>query len=604
MRRTRLLTLLGLPAAAAVTLVAVPLVSSAPSGYDLPDLRSSVPPITGEDGLDGVWLQQNGFSGEGQSGRLLLRFDGYIDNAGHGPVDFQGNPQVVGQAQSVRQFIRNSSTGVLEPAPVAVPSSNTPSNPACTASYPANAQPPVGPCVVYSTADLHNHFHVVNAARYTLLDGNGGFVAPGSKVGFCLYDIAAADDPKPVYDPTFYGTTSDTGGFCQRGNPGSTTLREGTSAGHRDVYDSELPFQWVDVTNTAPGLYRLGSQVDPDNRILEENEGNNQPAFVNDVVIPGYRAKPVSAATPAGQPVAVTFSADRFGSTSQVTIDGSTSLRFGNPSDGNRRFRIVSAPSNGTLRSGATTLGAGSVVSATTVTYTPNQGVNGVTDTFSYSAFDSASPFPKTPPTASVSVAVGTPAPAVAISGNPATLIVGTSAPLSATVSNAAPGVTWRVNGVVGGNATVGTITAAGVYTAPAAVPAGGTVTITATSTAAPTASAQVTIGIVPAPASVPVPLPRTTGGPGGNPVLGKPAVGRLGSRVVVALTPRRSGKLGITLFRGSRRAGTCVVKATAGRRVACSFRVARGTPRGRVRVVAVLISTGSRARVTVTARA
>ena len=34
-------------------------------------------------------------------------------------------------------------------------------------------------------------------------------------------------------------------------------------------------------------------------------------------------------------------------------------------------------------------------------------------------------------------------------------------------------GVTWSVNGVVGGSATVGTITTGGAYTAPASVPSG-----------------------------------------------------------------------------------------------------------------------------------
>ena len=42
--------------------------------------------------------------------------------------------------------------------------------------------------------------------------------------------------------------------------------------------------------------------------------------------------------------------------------------------------------------------------------------------------------------------------------------------------------LTYSVNGVVGGNAEFGTITSAGLYTAPAVVPTPNTVTITATS--------------------------------------------------------------------------------------------------------------------------
>jgi hypothetical protein len=44
--------------------------------------------------------------------------------------------------------------------------------------------------------------------------------------------------------------------------------------------------------------------------------------------------------------------------------------------------------------------------------------------------------------------------------------------------------VTWKVNGVTGGNATDGTISASGLYTAPATAPQPSTVTITATSVA------------------------------------------------------------------------------------------------------------------------
>jgi len=73
----------------------------------------------------------------------------------------------------------------------------------------------------------------------------------------------------------------------------------------------------------------------------------------------------------------------------------------------------------------------------------------------------------------------------------------GGSATLSATVANTTSStVTWEVNGLVGGNATVGTITSAGVYSAPASVPTPATVTITAVSAADANAmgSSQLTI--------------------------------------------------------------------------------------------------------------
>jgi hypothetical protein len=56
--------------------------------------------------------------------------------------------------------------------------------------------------------------------------------------------------------------------------------------------------------------------------------------------------------------------------------------------------------------------------------------------------------------------------------------------------------VDWQVNGILGGNATFGTITAAGVYTAPNTPPTGSTVTVMAVSHDSPSslASAPVTI--------------------------------------------------------------------------------------------------------------
>ncbi|MFP5226072.1 MAG: hypothetical protein ACLGXA_00475, partial [Acidobacteriota bacterium] len=53
--------------------------------------------------------------------------------------------------------------------------------------------------------------------------------------------------------------------------------------------------------------------------------------------------------------------------------------------------------------------------------------------------------------------------------------------------SATAPGpLTWLVNGIAGGNASVGTVDASGNYTAPASLPQSANVTVTAELTAAP----------------------------------------------------------------------------------------------------------------------
>lgn len=82
----------------------------------------------------------------------------------------------------------------------------------------------------------------------------------------------------------------------------------------------------------------------------------------------------------------------------------------------------------------------------------------------------------------------------VTVSPASGTIAQGAQQQFTATVSgNANANVTWSVDGVAGGNATVGTIDATGLYSAPTAA---GTHTITATSVGDPTASGTVTIAI------------------------------------------------------------------------------------------------------------
>jgi serine protease len=119
----------------------------------------------------------------------------------------------------------------------------------------------------------------------------------------------------------------------------------------------------------------------------------------------------------------------------------------------------------------------------------------------------------------------------------------------SATVANAQSNdaVTWDVNGIVGGNATVGTITAGGSYVAPASVPSPATVIVTATSIEDPTksAAAQVTIAAA-APLPPPSPPPTTPpaaddGGGGGGGGAGFDLLLLLGVLTAVARPKRRA---------------------------------------------------------------
>jgi hypothetical protein len=101
---------------------------------------------------------------------------------------------------------------------------------------------------------------------------------------------------------------------------------------------------------------------------------------------------------------------------------------------------------------------------------------------------------------------------AVSVSPSSVTLVagVGTQA-FSASVTNASDTrVTWYVNDVAGGNATVGTITAAGLYAAPARRPDPATVTVKAVAVADPGKAGTASVTIAP-------PAPINSGGGGGG---------------------------------------------------------------------------------------
>jgi hypothetical protein len=96
----------------------------------------------------------------------------------------------------------------------------------------------------------------------------------------------------------------------------------------------------------------------------------------------------------------------------------------------------------------------------------------------------------------------------LAVSGA-TTVTLGTMTRYTATVSGSSnTGVTWSVNGVTGGNSTLGTISAKGLYSAPTKPPTGSKVTITATSAADHSVSSSLVVSLV----------ALASGGTGGGP--------------------------------------------------------------------------------------
>jgi hypothetical protein len=87
----------------------------------------------------------------------------------------------------------------------------------------------------------------------------------------------------------------------------------------------------------------------------------------------------------------------------------------------------------------------------------------------------------------------------VTVSPSTQTLNVTQTQPFTATVTGSSnQAVTWSVNDIAGGSATLGTITASGLYTAPAVPPSpNNTVTVTASSVATPSGTSSASVAVI-----------------------------------------------------------------------------------------------------------
>jgi hypothetical protein len=94
------------------------------------------------------------------------------------------------------------------------------------------------------------------------------------------------------------------------------------------------------------------------------------------------------------------------------------------------------------------------------------------------------------PPTVTISPTC-TPTPCTLTSGS-----ANTKTFMATVTGGQTTNVLWQVNGILGGNSDFGTITAAGVYTAPNTPPIGSTVTVTAASQDSPSSIANATVTI------------------------------------------------------------------------------------------------------------
>lgn len=394
---------------------------------------------------------------------LAYSFDGIVGNAGPGPLDVYGNPQLTDasdpDSHNVWQRMWDGST------------------------WTNLSKPPIR----FEAADAHNHFHLMELAEYSLYDRTLQVqIAPSQKVGFCFLDSqplgfwSAGKDYEGAAQindgsPNPYAPTNRADSFCRAGSPHAEALHMGISPGWGDLYAQNLTLQWVDISDVPPGIYNLATEMDPNNVISESNEDNNGPVFSEKTMaVWGYRASPSTVRT--SGPIDVVLEA------------ASTGPNLPPPA-----FTITNGPKNGTVNAEP-----GVQLDGSTVSYVPNPGFVGV-DTIEFTARNPQSDYPYTP-TKSVAVIivgdVGAAGP-FAISGSRDQIYRSGGVELSIVSDDTLDPatVTWAVNGITGGDATVGTISTTGHYQAPNAV---GQVVVSATAPDGMAANTMITIALAP----------------------------------------------------------------------------------------------------------
>jgi len=320
-RFRRLLAVIVAVAVAAIVAPTPGFAQSTVGPMGLPDLISDPPLIWVERDLDDI---------DGEVIRTLS-FDGFLHNIGSGALDLAGNPQVEGGIKQ-RVFDGEKWEDVGEPL------------------------------VRFETNDGHNHFHLINAAEYSLWnESQTEQVEIGAKIGFCLLDTFQVEkgvEAQYLLDEVNY---------CNADEPDSTELSMGISPGWVDVYEASITLQWIDVSATAPGRYWVGAVIDPNNEIVESNEDNNGLVFSqNKFAVSGYVARELPVQT-----------------TSQIELK---SRVYGTA--GPLAYVIVDAPEHGQL-----SVPIGADVMDPVLAYAADDGYSG-TDSFSYYAHDISSAFP------------------------------------------------------------------------------------------------------------------------------------------------------------------------------------------------------------------
>ncbi len=118
--------------------------------------------------------------------------------------------------------------------------------------------PPANRPDLFTFSPCHGHFHFSGFAGYALLDLQGHTVVTGHKQAYCMEDTErVAEGPQVACSKQF------------------TCDNQGIQQGWSDLYGNTLDCQWLDITDVAPGDYRLQVTLNPARAFQEVTLDNN-----------------------------------------------------------------------------------------------------------------------------------------------------------------------------------------------------------------------------------------------------------------------------------------------------------------------------------------
>ncbi len=353
--------LVALAALAVATLLVASGAQSATSvGSDKPDLVTLFPSVPYPTQKTPVYVDAYN-----EPGTLLYRFDAVLFNKG-GTLDVYRDPTTGHDMQAIW------AGGV----PTVAPDPNAPP-PADTPGLTLEDLTARGAQFQYVNGPDHNHFHLKDAASYELVVPGVGAL-PAAKVGFCLGDDWGT--PPVAYFPYPYPVPGTS--WCAVGHPEATFFREGISSQSGDLYNSQIQYQWVDVTGLLPGSYTLRGLANPHQVIDESDFSNNTTTSAR--IIPGVIARSLNVRTAAAatlglKATAVAPAIPARASSNCFPRSGSTACLLTDVGQASLTYRLAGTPCSG--RVGLKKAGSGTVAA-----YHPRAGAG--IDGFAYTATD------------------------------------------------------------------------------------------------------------------------------------------------------------------------------------------------------------------------